>query len=96
MAGWLHGDCATRRKLQTPGNAEEHKRQETPTINPIGPTVGIVWVHADSFLRSVASLFYSFVTTFLVGRLCSHEQHRRARAAGHQEAHARARTGRSA
>ena len=28
----------TRRKLQTPGNAEEHKRQETPTINPIGPT----------------------------------------------------------
>ena len=30
--------CVTRRKLQTPGNAEEHKRQETPTINPIGPT----------------------------------------------------------
>ena len=28
----------TRRKLQTPGNAEEHKRQETPTINPMGPT----------------------------------------------------------
>ena len=28
----------TRRKLPTPGNAEEHKRQETPTINPIGPT----------------------------------------------------------
>ena len=28
----------TRRKLQTPGNAEEHKRQETPTTNPIGPT----------------------------------------------------------
>ena len=28
----------TRRKLQTPGNAEEHKRQEAPTINPIGPT----------------------------------------------------------
>ena len=29
----------TRRKLQTPGNAEEHqKKQETPTINPIGPT----------------------------------------------------------
>ena len=28
----------TRRKLRTPGNAEEHKRQETPTINPIGPT----------------------------------------------------------
>ena len=25
--------CVTRRKLQTPGNAEEHKRQETPTIN---------------------------------------------------------------
>ena len=24
----------TRRKLQTPGTAEEHKRQETPTINP--------------------------------------------------------------
>ena len=32
----MHG--VTRRKLQTPGNAEEHKRQETPTINPIGPT----------------------------------------------------------
>ena len=31
-------NCVTRRKLQTPGNAEEHKRQETPTINPIGPT----------------------------------------------------------
>ena len=30
--------CVTRRNLQTPGNAEEHKRQETPTINPIGPT----------------------------------------------------------
>ena len=30
--------CVTRRKLQTPGNAEEHKRQETPTINPVGPT----------------------------------------------------------
>ena len=30
--------CYTRRKLQTPGNAEGHKRQETPTINPIGPT----------------------------------------------------------
>ena len=30
--------CVTRRKLQTPGNAEEYKRQETPTINPIGPT----------------------------------------------------------
>ena len=28
----------TRGKLQAPGNAEEHKRQETPTINPIGPT----------------------------------------------------------
>ena len=30
----------TRRKLQTPqaGTAEEHKRQEIPTINPIGPT----------------------------------------------------------
>ena len=28
----------TRRKLQTPGTAQEHKRQETPTINPIGPT----------------------------------------------------------
>ena len=25
----------TRRKLQTPGIAEEHKRQETPTINAI-------------------------------------------------------------
>ena len=25
----------TRRKLKTPGTAEEHKRQETPTINPI-------------------------------------------------------------
>ena len=25
----------TRRKLQTPGTAEEHKRQETPTSNPI-------------------------------------------------------------
>ena len=24
----------TRRKLQTPGNADEHKRQQTPTINP--------------------------------------------------------------
>ena len=30
-----HG--VTRRKLQTPGNAEEHKRQEIPKINPIGP-----------------------------------------------------------
>ena len=30
--------CVTRRKLQTPGIAEEHKRQETPTINPIGTT----------------------------------------------------------
>ena len=30
--------CVTRRKLQTPGNGEEHKRQGTPTINPIGPT----------------------------------------------------------
>ena len=29
--------CVTRRKLQTPGNAEEHKRQETPTISPISP-----------------------------------------------------------
>ena len=28
----------TRRKLQTPGIPEEHKRQETRTINPIGPT----------------------------------------------------------
>ena len=28
----------TQRKLQTPGNAEEHKKQEIPTINPIGPT----------------------------------------------------------
>ena len=28
----------TQRKLQTPGNAEEHRRQEAPTINPIGPT----------------------------------------------------------
>ena len=26
--------CVTRRKLQTPGTAEEHKRQETPTVNP--------------------------------------------------------------
>ena len=33
---WLYG--VTRRKLQTPGNAEEHKIQETSTINPIGPT----------------------------------------------------------
>ena len=30
---WLLG--VTRRKLQTPGTAEEHKRQERPTINPI-------------------------------------------------------------
>ena len=29
--------CYTR-KLQTPGIAEEHKRQEIPTIIPIGPT----------------------------------------------------------
>ena len=36
--GGTDGLCVTRRKLQTPGNAEEHKRQETPTINPIGPT----------------------------------------------------------
>ena len=27
--------CGTRRKLQTPGTAEEQQRQETPTINPI-------------------------------------------------------------
>ena len=26
--------CVTQRKVQTPGTAEEHKRQETPTINP--------------------------------------------------------------
>ena len=26
--------CGTRRKLQTPGTAEEHKRQGKPTINP--------------------------------------------------------------
>ena len=26
--------CVTRRKLQTPGPAEEYKRQETPTIDP--------------------------------------------------------------
>ena len=31
--------CVTRRKLQTPGTAEEHKKNPgTPTINPIGPT----------------------------------------------------------
>ena len=35
---WLRGECVTRRQLQTPGTAEEHKRQGTPTINPIGPT----------------------------------------------------------
>ena len=34
----MYSGCVTRRKLQTPGNAEEHKRQETPTINTIGPT----------------------------------------------------------
>ena len=28
----------TRRKLKTLGKAEEHKKQETPTIEPIGPT----------------------------------------------------------
>ena len=28
--------CVTRRKLQTPGNAEEHRRQETPTIRFLG------------------------------------------------------------
>ena len=27
--------CVTRRKLQSPGSAEDHKKQETPTINPI-------------------------------------------------------------
>ena len=27
--------CVIRRKLKTPGTAEEHKRQEKPTINPI-------------------------------------------------------------
>ena len=26
--------CVTRRKLQTPGTAEEHQRQDTPTISP--------------------------------------------------------------
>ena len=31
----LFCSCATRRKLQTPGTAEEHTRQETPTSNPI-------------------------------------------------------------
>ena len=33
---WCMGasTCVTRRKLQTPGTAEEHKRQETPTTNP--------------------------------------------------------------
>ena len=30
----LEGNCVTRRKLQTPGSAEEPKRQETPTKNP--------------------------------------------------------------
>ena len=34
----VNGCSVTRRKLETPGNAEEHTRQETPTINPIGPT----------------------------------------------------------
>ena len=29
------GERGTQRKLQTRGTAEEHKRQETPTINPI-------------------------------------------------------------
>ena len=39
LSGNETGDeCVTRRKLQTPDNAEEHNRQETPTINPIGPT----------------------------------------------------------
>ena len=37
-AGMHHSSISvTRRNLQTPGNAEEHKRQETPTITPIGP-----------------------------------------------------------
>ena len=46
LFGVLHGERmfprstyqsfgVTRRKLQTPGTAEEHKRRETPTINPI-------------------------------------------------------------
>ena len=26
--------CVNRRKLKTPGTAEEHKRRETPTVNP--------------------------------------------------------------
>ena len=33
---YLVVNCVTRRKLQTPGNAEDHKRQETPAINPLG------------------------------------------------------------
>ena len=28
-------DGVTRRNFQTPGTTEEHKRQETPTFNPI-------------------------------------------------------------
>ena len=34
MSGLSSCTCVTRRKLQTPGTAEEHKGQETPTINP--------------------------------------------------------------
>ena len=33
-AGDKYSCCVTRTKLQTPGNAEEHKRQETPTSIP--------------------------------------------------------------
>ena len=35
LANLCNAISVTRRKLQTPGTAEEHKRQETPTINAI-------------------------------------------------------------
>ena len=32
--------------------------------------IGFVWVHADSFLHSVASPFHSFVTSYSVVAVC--------------------------
>ena len=35
LSGHAAASGVTQRKLQTPGTAEEHKRQETPTTNAI-------------------------------------------------------------
>ena len=72
MAFWCTATphSVTRRKLQTPGTAEEHNRQEAPTINPIDHQPTHLTDQAPSTIKRAARETHN--TTQFIEKSCAH------------------------